>query len=229
MPKKGYIAIIVIIILVVASAAAFYALQQTPPADNTPKYLAGVKAGDTFTYSINGLSEQYETNETIPHRFLEFNQTDYYKVTITNVDGPIVTLSTSWRFLNGTQNDQNETINVATGTDNVDFWGIYAADLTQGSLLRPLGTADGATFNYTESRAYADGNRTANVLTLNAQFYNTEDPTFSQIYYGNRYLHVDELTGMMVEFKEIKIYTDPQIMLTVQWELIDSNVLQVSS
>ena len=229
MPKKGYIAIIVVIILVVASVATFYALQQTPPADNTPQYLAGVKAGDTFTYSIKGLAEQYVANETIPESFLQLNQTDYYKVTITNVDGPIVTVSTSWRFLNGTQNDHNETINVATGTDNVDFWGIYAADLTKGSLLRPLGAADGATFNDTESRAYADGNRTTNVLTLNAQFYNLEDPTLSQIYYGNRYLDVDQATGIMVELKEIKIYTDPQIMLTVQWELIDSNVLQVSS
>jgi hypothetical protein len=228
MPKKVYLAIIVLAVLVVASVAAFYALQ-TPPATEEPTVTvkAGVKAGDTFTYSITGMAETGNDNVAIPSSFKELNQTDYYKITITNVEGPSVTYNSTWRFLNGTQFDRTETINVATGTDAVDFWAIYAANLTKGSLLRPA-IAGGATVNETETRIYMDGNRTANVFSMSGVFYDSEDLTYTRTYNAYRYVHFDQQTGMLVELKEIKIYTDPEIMLTVDWNLVDSNVLQVS-
>ncbi len=226
MPKKGYIAIIVVIILVVASAAAFYALQQTTPTDNTPKYSIGVKAGDIFTYNVKGIAEQFSENETVPANFYDLNKTDYVKVTITNVVGPNVTYSTTWRYINGTQYDNTETLNVIVGNESANFWGIFASNLTQGDLLRAL-RPDGNSFNSTDTKAYAEGNRTINSQVTNKEYYNAEDTT--QTLYRNRYLYVDKATGMMVELKVIDIYTNPKIIETVQWELVDSNVFQVSS
>jgi hypothetical protein len=228
MPKKVYLAIIVLAVLVVASVAAFYALQ-TPPNTEEPEPVikAGVKAGDTFTYSIKGMAETSNENVTVPTSFSELNQTDYYKVTITNVEGTSVTFNHVWSFLNGTQIERTETINVATGTDNVDFWAIYAANLTKGSLLRPS-IAGGATVNDTETRTYMDGNRETNIFTMTGVFYDAEDITFSRTYNAYRYVHFDSQLGMLVELKEIKIYSDPEIILTVEWNLVESNVLQVS-
>ena len=231
MPKKGYIAIIVIVILAVASVGAYYALTQQPTqSDNNPdvNVTVGVKAGDTFTYSIKGIAELISENATIPENFYDLNKTDYYKVTITNVEDSNVTLSTTWLFTNGTHYDRTETVNVAVGTENVDFWGIYAANLVNGSLLRPAGANDGARFNSTVTRTYADGNRSTNTLSLSTVFYDTTDPTFTKGYYAYRDLYVDAPTGMMVELQDKKIYTDPQIIETVEWKLIDSNVIQVS-
>jgi len=228
MPKKVYLAIIVLAVLVVASVAAFYALQ-TPPATEEPTVTvkAGVKTGDTFTYSIKGMAETSNENVPVPTSFYELNQTDYYRITITNVEGTSVTYNHVWSFLNGTQIEKTETINVATGTDGIDFWAIYAANLTKGSLLRPS-IAGGATVNDTETRTYNDGKRNTNIFTMTGVFYDAEDLTYSRTYNAYRYVHFDQQTGMLVELKEIKIYTDPEIMLTVDWNLVDSNVLQVS-
>jgi hypothetical protein len=230
MPKKGYIAIIVIVILAVASVGAYYALTQQAQTTPNAEVKAGVKTGDTFTYSIKGLAEVINENVSIPSSFYDLNKTDYYKVTITNVEGPNVTLSTTWLFINGTHYDRTETMNIATGTQNIDFWGIYAADLVNGSLLRPTGVInDGAKFNSTTTITYANGNRSTNLLTLTGVFYDTTDSTFTKGYYAYRDLYVDKSTGMMVELQDKKIYTDPEIIETVQWKLIDSNVIQVSS
>jgi len=225
MPKKVYLAIFVLAVLVVASAVVFFALQ-TPANNESTSVKVGVKAGDTFTYSIKGIFETTSETATIPANFVEVNQTDYYKVTIVNVEGSNVTYNFIWRFLNGTQYERTETINVSTGTDGVDFWAIYPANLTQGSLLRPLGTIK-ATVNSTSTREYLDGNRTTNIHTVTGTFIDVEDQTFSRTYEAFRYVHFDSETGMLVSLKEIKIYTDPQIMLTVEWNLVDSNVLQV--
>jgi hypothetical protein len=221
MPKIGYIIIALVAIFLVGTAGAFYALAPKPP-----EISIGVKAGDTFTYNVKGLAEQYAENETIPAQFYDLNKTDYVRVTIINVANPNVTYSTTWRYINGTQYDTTETLNLMVGNDSAAFWGIYASNLAQGNLLRAL-RADGGAFNSTESRTYADGSRETNAQTINKEFYNAEDTT--QTLYRNRYLYVDKATGMLVELKNIDIYTSPRIMQTVQWTLVDSNVIQVSS
>ncbi len=223
MPKIGYIIIAMVVILVIGTAVAFVALQPKP-ADI--QYTIGVKAGDTFTYSVKGLAEQYSANETIPARLYEVNKTDYIKVTITNVVGPNVTFSTTTRYINGTQFEYTDTLNVIVGNQSAPFYGIYASNLKQGDLVRAL-DSERATFNSTETRTYANGDRATNALKWSNEYINAEDTT--QQLYRNRYIYVDQATGIMVELKNIDIYTSPKIMETIQWQLIDSNVIQVSS
>jgi hypothetical protein len=223
MPKIGYIIIAMVAILVIGTAVAYVALQPKP-ADIT--YTIGVKAGDTFTYSVKGLAEQYDSNETIPASFYDLNKTDYVKVTITNVVGPNVTFSTTTRYINGTQHEYTETLNVIVGNETASFWGIFASNLKQGDLVRAL-KSDGGAFNSTETRTYASGDRATNFQSWNKEYINAEDTT--QQLYRNRYIYVDQATGMLVELKNIDIFTSPKIMETIEWHLIDSNVIQVSS
>lgn len=222
MPKIGYIIIAMVVILVIATAVAFVVFQPKPAEIN---YTIGVKPGDTFTYNVKGIAEQYDENETIPASFNDLNKTDYVRVTITNVDGPNVTFNTLTRYINGTQHEYTETLNVIAGNESASFWGIYASNLKKGDLVRAL-KQEGGSFNSTETRTYASGDRATNFQTWNKEYYNAEDTT--QGLYRNRYVYVDQATGMLVELKNIDIYTNPKIMQTIQWTLVDSNVFQVS-
>jgi uncharacterized protein (UPF0333 family) len=229
MPKKTYLAIIIIIVLAVASVAAFYVLQ-TPQENNTEPTSttkAGVKAGDTFTYEIIGISETSSEDVTTPENFLDVNKTDYYRIEITKVEDPIVSYNVTWQFNNGTKYSYSSQINIDTGAYTQDFWGIYTANLTQGSLSRP-GYPEGATVNATETRTYLDGDRQTNILRMNGEFYDSSDLTYTKSYLEYTYVDFDSQTGMLVELKDMKIYTNPDIILTVEWKLVDSNVLQVS-
>ncbi len=229
MPKKVYLAIIVLAVLVVASVGAFYALQapQDAGAAHTSTVKVGVKAGDTFTYNMTGIADLGSDDAIIPDNFKEVNMTDYYRVTITNVEAPIVSYNVTWQFTNGTQYNYSGKANIATGVNSQDFWGIYEANLTQGNLVRS-GMPDGATVNETQTKTYLNGDRQTNVLQMQGEFYDTTDLTYSKMYYDYSYVYFDSQTGMLVEFKDIQIYSDPKIMLTVEWNLVDSNVLQVS-
>lgn len=227
MLKIGYIIIAMVVILVIGSAAAFYVLQPKPADNTNPQYSIGVKAGDTFTYHVKGMADQYSEDEMIPANFHDLNKTDYIKVTINDVVGSNVTYSVITRYTNGTQYENTETLDVITGKNNAYFWGIFAANLTQGDILRPLNPVESGSFNSTETRTYASGERATNIQRMSGEYYNAEDTT--QQLYRNRYLYVDKSTGMMVELKIIDAYTSPQIIQTVQWTLVDSNVFQVSS
>jgi hypothetical protein len=84
MRKKLYISIFILIVLVVAIVAAVFAFQPAPA--ETIQAKSGLKVGDTFTYSMTGISELGDPNATTPPNFYDVNMTDYYKVTITAVE-----------------------------------------------------------------------------------------------------------------------------------------------
>ncbi len=224
MPKKLYISIFILIVLVVATLAAVFAFQPAPTETKTAK--SGLKVGDYFTYSMTGVSELGGPNVTTPANFYDVNMTDYYKVTITAVENPVVSFDTVLRFKNGTQIDRSGQVNIETGISQ-EFWAIYEANLTIGKPTRSAVTS-GAIVNMTESSSYKDGNRTTNILQMQGQFYDSADPTYTKTYLDYTYVHFDSQTGMLVELKNRKIYTDPQIILTVEWKLVDSNVWAIS-
>ncbi len=225
MRKKLYISIFILIVLVVAIIAAVFAFQPAPA--ETIQAKSGLKAGDTFTYSMTGISELGDPNATTPPNFYDVNMTDYYKVTITAVEDPKVSFDTQWRFKNGTQLDYPGYVNIETGDNDDIFWAIYAANLTVGKPARPA-APNKCTVNMTDYVDYKDGNRTTNKLQIQGQFYDPTDPTFTKSYLDYTNVHFDRETGMLVELRNRKIYTDPAIILTVEWKLVDSNVWAIS-
>ena len=189
----------------------------------------GVTEGNVFTYDVMGIVvSSSDSNATVPEQFLELNMTEWYKVTITKVSGPEVSISTVQRFKNGTEVSGTSTVNVDTGISSPvrGFWAIYAANLREQSRVRPNGP-DRSTVNDTIPRDYgAGGTRETNLLTLITQYYDADDPTITYTEYGNTYF--DKQTGMLVELRYISVYNDPKITLTLLWKIRSTNVWDIS-
>jgi hypothetical protein len=223
MQKKIYAAI-ALMVIILGAAIAVFAFQTF----STPKkeYAPGVNVGYTFTYSMKGYADLLDENASIPKNFYEVNLTDYYRVTITAVSDPIVNFTTTWRFTNGTQISNVGSVNIENG-DSTEFWALYAANLTKGSLVRPLGT-DGTIVNDTDTITYASGDRVRNMMQVEGQFTDVDDPTYSKMYMDYTVVYFDKITGMLDELRNTKIYNDPYILSRVVWKLEDTNAWQVS-
>ena len=218
--NKTYLSIIVLVVLLAVVVAAVYVSQ--------PKREIGVKAGDIFTYKMTGDIVVPSDDVAVPENFLDIDNIEYYRVEITKVEYPMVSYTESTQFKNGTNFSFDDTINVESGaTMSGGFWGVFITNLTVGNLARPDVT-DGITINSTETRTYLDGKRQTNFMRAEAVFYDVEDPALSRTYNVYTYIYVDRQLGILVELTDMKMYSDPQIMLTVKMELISSNVLQVS-
>ena len=62
----------------------------------------GVNVGDTFTYKLTGDSILFSSDASTPAYLSEYNETNYYQVIITGVNGSVVSFDTIWQFTNGT-------------------------------------------------------------------------------------------------------------------------------
>ena len=220
--KKLYLTLVLLVILIVAVAAIVYASQ---PAPVTAK--VGLQVGDTFTYSIKGFSN-LTVGATETPGFSQNNETDYYMVTITNVNGTSITMNTAWRLLNGTETDSKQTIDLSTGakTDPTGFWAIYSSNLNVGDLLRPKGF-DGVTVNGTNTQEYASSTRTRNFFTMSGEFYDVRDPTHNTLMYDNRAVYFDKQTGMLTYFIDYQDFNNPLMTEVITWTLVNSSVWAV--
>ena len=72
------------LIAIGATAAAVYSYQKHPASLS----LVGVQVGDRFTYSITGSCSDPVPNTDYPG-FYQLNETQYYNVTITGIQGDI--------------------------------------------------------------------------------------------------------------------------------------------
>jgi uncharacterized protein (UPF0333 family) len=224
MSKKIYLTLFVIIVLIVASVTAFYLLRSPQRIAST--VTAGVKAGDVFTYQLVGYSDSHVDIDT-PENFADVNKTRYYRVEITKVEVPIVSYTVTWEFNNGTEHSYNGMINLENGLCSGYYWDIYAANLPVGSLSRPE-SRDEPTISETQLKPYHGSDRETNFLTASYELYDSTDQTYTKMCYVYEYVHFDKQTGMMVEYKKMEIYNSPEIILTVEYKLVNSNVLQVS-
>jgi len=221
--KKIYIAILLLVVLIVAVAAVIYATQPAPV-----KVVMGVHAGDSFTYGITGRSILTGLDAVETPGFSQYNQTDYYKITITDVNGSSVSLDTLWRFLNGTEVTGKQIIDLSNGLKNDPngFWAIYASNLNVGDLLRPTGT-DGVTVNKTETKTYADITRERNFFSLGSEFFDVNDPTRNTLRYDYTVVYFDKQTGMLENLTWITDYNKPEKREVITWQLISSSVWDV--
>jgi hypothetical protein len=220
---KLYLAVILALILIGAAGAAAFAVMFAPKPPT-----AGVKVGDTFTYSIKGLFTKTALNATPTAGFDQFNKTDYFKVTITAVNGTSVSMDTTWRFLNGTEVNSTQNMDIANGnkTDTYGFWALYPTNLNIGDLVRPQGY-DGNTVNNTYSASYISGNRTTDFWFINNQFSDRTDPTGNTQMVDYLYVYFDQHTGIMIGLQDYKYYNNPERNEGIIWTLIDSSVWQV--
>lgn len=218
--KKGLIAITLIVIIAVALGASLYVYLSTVH--------VGVKVGDTFTYSLRGDVQLTAANATMDPGFDQYNQTDYYKVTITAIDGTRITLSSDWKFLNGTTINYQQNIDIANGdkTDENGFWAIYASNLNRGELLRPKGF-DGQIVNNTDTANYASGQRSRCYWHIENEFADYTDTTYSTLMQDYRNIFFDKETGMLLSLTNYQLYNNPAKTQVIYWTLTESSVWDV--
>ena len=219
MSKKVYIVIIFLIALLGVTAVTIYLTQGNSVKD----VIAGVNVGDSFTYSIKGISTLGLGSSESPG-FSRFNNTDYYRITITDVNGSSVSLISSWRFLNGTQVDTQQKIDLSNGlkTDDNGFWAIYASNLDKNDLLRPTGF-DGLIVNSTD----IFGGRQTNFFSIENEFFDVTDPTRSTYRYDYIGVNFDKLTGIAVTLNNVQEYNNPPKNEVITYKLINTNVWTV--
>jgi len=222
---KIYLAIALVAILVAASTAIVY---YTTMSNGPRTVTVGVHVGDTFTYSIKGYATLSSLDAVIPAGFEINNQTDYYKLTITDVTGTHVSLTTEWRFLNGTVLNDNQNIDLSDGnkTNTAGFWAIYAANLKVKDYIRPNG-ADLQIVNKTDTTTYANSDRSTNFFEVGNEFYDVNDPTHNTLRYDYMGIYFDKETGMLETLNNIQSYNNPQMTLAIIWSLTDSSVWTV--
>jgi hypothetical protein len=227
--KKVYIAIFLLIVLIAATGAIVYSYPnwaQNPPAKEvTP----GVNVGDTFTYSIHSTSNLIGLDAVEPAGFSQYNDTDYYKVTITGVNGSTVSMDSIWRFINGTERNYQQTINIANGLQTnqyTGFWAIYAPNLNLNDKVRPSGN-DGLIVNSTDTETYADSTRQRNCWSLQNDFFDVNDPTYSTLQRKITTVFFDKETGMLETLSDVQRFNNPAMDLVITWKLVSSSVWAV--
>ena len=222
--KKIYLAVILLAVLASATAAIVY--YSTAGAPKPVKI--GVNVGDTFTYSMKGMATLTGIDASVPDYFYQYNATDYYRVTVTDVQATTVSLASEWKFLNGTIVNENQSIDVSNGnkTNLYGFWAVYASNLGAKDLLRPTGF-DGRIVNSTETTKYADSIRPVNYFSVEEEFWDVNDPTHNTLRYDNMRVYFDQETGMLTTLINYQSYNNPQMSLAITWNLIESSVWKV--
>jgi hypothetical protein len=205
----------------VAAVAFFFALLCFSPAVALAQTApVGVSKGNTFTYDIKGLWSSSNTSLTIGQNILQLNETEYFKVTITDVSSSDVSIHTLWRFINGTEIENDSKINVATGIYNYYFWAIFPANLNVGDRIHPYGP-DQITVNGTSTSDYVNNTRETNRFIVTGEFASTDNS--SRTYNDYMTVHFDKQTGMLVELYDYKTYTNPAYSETTIWKITDTN------
>jgi hypothetical protein len=214
-----------LLFVIVVLAIVIYTNLGMQPAEAA---VPGVAKGDFFTYNVMGIVNSKSPDAEIPSQFLDLNNTEWYRVTVTDVSGPEVSIETAQHFKNGTEVTGTGMVNVETGINSPmnGFWAVFASNLKANDRVHPNGP-ERSTVNATVSRDYgAGGTRETNSLYIINQYVDQNEPDKTYTEYGNTYF--DQQTGMLVELRYISVYNNPEVTLQLVWKLTETNRWAVS-
>ncbi len=214
----GYLLAIILLAILIGTVIIFTYL-----GTRSQVRLPGVSVGDTFVYDVFGFWNTSATNTTIPQRMIDINQTKAFRVTITNVSGPMVTTQDTWIFENGTEYNSTGMINVETGFNTGGFWAVVAANLGKNDVLHPAGQ-NRITVNETIIRQYASGARETNYFKYKYQGVDDE----YGYYTAEADYYFDKATGMLVELYDRSTFISAGTQGAILWKLKETNVWTVS-
>jgi hypothetical protein len=218
MNMKLTVAIPLLILLCFGIAAQTFAQTRAP----------GVKAGDYLTFSITTRWNSSNSSLTVPDPLVGINNTDYFKVSVSDVTAFNVTATNIWRFKNGTELPSLVILDTDTGSMYYmnGYQGFFDANLGAGDLLHPSGS-DLITINQTISREYAGAKRDINVVTLSAPIVNNA----TNVTLGREEVnfYIDKATGVLVELFDTTEYFDPTETGSTIWLLTETNLWTVSA
>jgi len=219
--KKVVFAIVLVVVLAVAGASIVIfskQKQQQPEAS-----IVGVKVGDFFTYALSGQANG-PVPSTISTDFSIYNDTSYYNVTVTAINGTTVTLDTDWVLQNGTSIDLPQTIDLASGIlgDQNGFYALYPASMNVNETIYPH-VYQGVWVNGTDSTSYSSGARETNYYTATGLLYYSQDPTHSTQASTYDQINFDKQTGMLTDLVSIRDYNNPVLSTEIIWSLTNTN------
>jgi len=225
------VAFAMIIIVLITVAVFYYTLnsKQTPASTANPSAPnVPLAVGDTFTYNLKGSTVLGSSDVVTPNEFMQFNNTNYYQVTVTGINGTQVSLETLWDFNNRTQTDSAQIINLSSGrfADPNGFCYLYLSNLNVSDLLYPQGT-EKLIVNSTSTQEFINSSRATNCWSEEDQYVDTTDPSGNTIRDDFVTINFDKQTGILDNLTRIEFFTNPQIELITTWQLASSNVWAV--
>jgi hypothetical protein len=93
--------IVLMIVSVVATLSTQLSSQKVQPSGSVSSPTLDV--GDRFIYKLAGSSVLGSADAVTPAEFMQYNDTDYYQVTVAGINDTQVSLDLLWQFSNGTQ------------------------------------------------------------------------------------------------------------------------------
>jgi hypothetical protein len=221
------VAITVIVIILIATFVAFYSDMNSKKAQ-TSTANPTLNVGDTFTYKLTGSSVLGSADTVIPEEFMQYNDTDYYQVTIAEINGSQVYLNAKWQFKNGTQITGPQVIDLSTGASAEvnGFTYLYPSNLNATDLLYPKETS-GLFVNSTSPQKFVNSTRATNYWSTEDQYMDTSDQTGNTMRNDFIAVYFDKQTGMLDKLTRIEFFTNPEIEFIITWQLTSSNVWTV--
>jgi len=177
----------------------------------------GVSKGDEFEYKMYAVFNS-DFLDTPPSDLVELNQTQWLRVTVTDVSGSKISAHVITHFRNGTEEEVDGFCDVDTGEVSQD--GIppfIGADLNSFDEVNPS-ASEPYYINATIVRDYPDGQRETNLLS----FVQTEENEQVGTYTRTTTYYFDKAKGVPVEFLYDFYYTG--LRSTVHYNLVSSNV-----
>jgi len=190
--------------------------------------VAGVKPGDSFTYTVTGSYSSNAPIADVPEEVLSAEGSEFFRVTIVNVSNPVIGYTYEWRFLNGTDKTGDGVVNIEIPSESVGpFTLVVTANLTTNdSIHRHFGPR--STFNETVMYAYSNYTRETNRwLTESAEANNETDVIKYRTVTRDTYF--DKITGMLVQFNEQVSYQNPAFTTEITWKLLGQTAWTFSS
>ncbi len=219
-------------IVLIAVAAFYYGLnakQTVASTQDTSESNSHLSVGDTFTYKLKGSTVLGSTDVETPSEFMQYNNTNYYQVVVTGINGTQVSLDTLWQFKNGTQTKSTQIIDLLSGriADISGFSYVYLPNLNVSDLLYPKGTVK-LIVNGTSTQTFGNSSRSTDNWSEEDQFIDRSDPTGNTMRDDFISVYFDKQTGMLDNLTRIEFFTNPQIELITTWQLASSNVWAVT-
>lgn len=177
----------------------------------------GVSEGDEFEYNMYSIWYS-DFLDTPPSDMVELNQTQWVKITVTEVSGSKITVKVQTHFKNGTEQEKDGFCDVDTGARSDDeIPPFIGAHLNSYDEVNPSAN-EPYYINATLVKDYADGQREINLLSFIETEENEQVGTYTRIakYY------FDKATGVPVEYLYDFYYTG--LSNTIHYNLVSSNV-----
>jgi len=172
--------------------------------------IVGVSVDDWIEFgdiTVNWSSN--DPNATFPPPATEWlketNETEWMKMTVTDVSSPNITFQILSHYKNGTEGSYGGYINIDTGDNTNGTFMAISANLQTNDTIYSSGPYSSWRINETISRTYPDGVRETNHLNLTYGPYSWNVSEMQYYYYYTMNFYWDRATGLLVEdyFEEI--------------------------